>query len=137
MDFKNIHIGDLIKNRMESLQLKVSDLSADLGCTDKDVNSLLQAETVDSDLLLQFCKILEYDFFRIYTQHLILYAPSTPPNKVVNKTQLNIRKNIYTPEIIEFILELVRTEKKTKEEIITEYRIPKSTLHRWIKKYEK
>lgn len=81
MDFKNIHIGDLIKNRMESLHLKTSDISFDIGCTDDEIDILLQKKTVDSNLLLQLCKILEYDFFRIYTQHLILYAPQLLPIK--------------------------------------------------------
>ena len=45
------------------------------------------------------------------------------------------RKNIYTKEIIDFILELIKTKTKTTTEITQLYGIPKTTLHNWIKKY--
>lgn len=46
------------------------------------------------------------------------------------------RKNIYTKEVIDFILELIETGEKTKAQVIQEYNIPKSTLHKWIYKYK-
>ncbi|WP_346984880.1 hypothetical protein [Chryseobacterium sp. POE27] len=49
----------------------------------------------------------------------------------------NFRKSIYTREVIDFIVELIENEEKTMPQIVKEYRIPKSTLHRWTKKYGK
>jgi transposase-like protein len=45
------------------------------------------------------------------------------------------RKNIYTKEIIDFIMERLNNKEKTKFEIMKEYGIPKSTLYKWIHKY--
>ncbi|WP_316932466.1 hypothetical protein [Chryseobacterium sp. StRB126] len=97
-------------------------------------------EQLDTHTLLKWCKLLEYDFFRIYSQHLILYAPPARVNYSTsikeNGSQLpQFRKNIYTKEVIDFILESIEYKEKTKEQIISEYKIPKTTLHNWIKKY--
>ncbi|WP_317043240.1 helix-turn-helix domain-containing protein [Chryseobacterium sp. OV279] len=89
---------------------------------------------MDSDLLLKWCKLLEYDFFRMYTQHLILYSPATKQIKA-ETTLPRFRKNIYTKEIIDYILDLVQTGEKSKKQIIEEYKIPKTTLYKWISKY--
>lgn len=45
------------------------------------------------------------------------------------------RKNIYTKEIIYFILEIIQTGEKTKKQVIEDYNIPKTTLYKWIEKY--
>lgn len=47
------------------------------------------------------------------------------------------RKNIYTREVIDFILEMVEKREKTKKQIIEEYNIPKTTLYKWIEKNRK
>ncbi|WP_330746043.1 hypothetical protein [Chryseobacterium sp. CP-77] len=94
-------------------------------------------EAMCTDLLLKWCKLLEYDFFRIYTQHLILYSPPSKENN--NKTTRTLlpkfRKNIYTMEIIEFILRKIEKGEITRAEVISKYRIPKTTLYKWFQKY--
>ena len=53
-----------------------------------------------------------------------------------NKTSApQFRKNIYTKEVIDFILEQISTEEMTKNQVIERYRIPKTTLYKWISKY--
>ncbi|GAA4161465.1 hypothetical protein GCM10022217_27150 [Chryseobacterium ginsenosidimutans] len=99
---------------------------------------MYKSASLDTAFLLRWSKLLEYDFFRIYTQHLILYSPPSAlsENLLQKKTALPyFRKNIYTREIIDFILELLNNGHKTKLQIREEYGIPKSTLHRWIDKY--
>ena len=82
-----------------------------------------------------FCEF-KCDFFRIYSQHLILYAPIKSENTNREKSLLpQFRKNIYTREIIDFILERIRTNEMSKNEVIERYRIPKTTLYKWISKY--
>jgi len=99
---------------------------------------MYQTKSLSIDIVLRWSKLLEYDFFRIYTQHLILYAPPTGRSKERIKSSLpKFRKNIYTKEVIEFILELLEKEEKTKVEILQEYNIPKTTLYKWIDKYRK
>lgn len=69
----------------------------------------------------------------------MLYASSMEiENKMkAKKSSLpQFRKNIYTKEIIDFILEQIMSEKMTKVEVIAKYRIPKTTLYKWISKYK-
>ncbi|MGN7757917.1 hypothetical protein ACTJIV_10605 [Chryseobacterium sp. 22532] len=47
------------------------------------------------------------------------------------------RKNIYTKEIIDFVLELTEKGEKTKQQIMDDYDIPKATFYTWIKKYKR
>lgn len=49
----------------------------------------------------------------------------------------HFRKNIYTKEVINFMLEMIETGKKTKSQVISEYNIPKTTLYKWIEKNKK
>lgn len=102
---------------------------------------MYSSQSLDAEILLKWCKLLEYDFFRIYSQHLILYAPPAANEKIEQqkdkKTNLpQFRKNIYTKEVIDFILELIANGEKTKKQVIEEYRIPKTTLYKWISKYK-
>ena len=99
---------------------------------------MYQSKSLDAELLLRWSKLLEYDFFRIYTQHLIFYSPpaSIKKDKISNSALPKFRKNIYTKEVIDFILEQLKNNEKTKLQIIEEYRIPKTTLHKWIEKYK-
>ena len=46
------------------------------------------------------------------------------------------RKNIYTKEIIDFILERIENGEMTKNQVIEQYGIPKTTLYKWIDKYK-
>jgi DNA invertase Pin-like site-specific DNA recombinase len=37
--------------------------------------------------------------------------------------------------VVDFILELINTGEKTSVQITEEYRIPKTTLYKWLNKY--
>ena len=110
-------------------------------CTEEEIQEMYTQGNLSTNILLKWSKLLEYDFFRIYTQHLILYAPTSANEKrsKENKKQTipEFRKNIYTKEVIDFIIEQIDTEKMTKKQIIERYNIPKTTLYKWISKYKK
>lgn len=111
-----------------------------LKCTEEEVYQMYTEESLDTKTLLRWSKLLGYDFFRLYSQHLILYSPQARskgnPAKIIENTDLpEFRKNIYTRELIDFVIDLVTTERKTKLQIIEEYGIPKTTLYKWIAKY--
>ncbi|BAP31199.1 resolvase family protein [Chryseobacterium sp. StRB126] len=140
IDFKNIYIGSLIKQRVLETGIETERICKFFKCTSEQIDQMFLQEQLDTHTLLKWCKLLEYDFFRIYSQHLILYAPPARVNYSTsikeNGSQLpQFRKNIYTKEVIDFILESIEYKEKTKEQIISEYKIPKTTLHNWIKKY--
>lgn len=139
MNYKSIHIGKLIEQRVIESEIELVRICNFLHIEEKEVLAFYQSEDISVKDLLRWSKLLKYDFFRLYSQHIILYAPACSlrylKNKDEQKTGLpEFRKNIYTEEVIEFILELISTGSKTKMQIIEEYRIPKTTLYKWISK---
>lgn len=136
-DYKEIHIGSIVQSRVTEKGTDMQRICKFMKCTEEEIHEMFESKSIDTDNLLRWSKILEYDFFRIYTQHLILYSPPSKVDKTEDKPSLlpSFRKSIYTREVIDFILELIETNDKTMMEIVKEYRIPKSTLHRWTKKY--
>lgn len=82
-------------------------------CTETEINEMYLREDLPTDILLRWSKLLEYDFFRIYSQHLILYAPPSAAIRESDASKLpRFRKNIYTQEMIDFILELIEKKKR-------------------------
>lgn len=139
MNFKEIHIGTLINQAVTESGIEISRICNFLNCSEEEIQKMYQTKSLDTEILLKWSKLLEYDFFRIYTQHLILYAPPSSKEEESKKKKTSLpqfRKNIYTKEIIEFILEQIDTGNMTKNEIMERYRIPKTTLYKWISKYK-
>jgi len=103
-----------------------------------EVEQTFNKTQIETDLLLKWCKLLEYDFFRLYSHHLILYAPSAPSKYNKNKGTTSLpefRKSVYTKEVIDYIMNQITNNEKTPGQVIDEYRIPKTTLYRWMHKY--
>ncbi len=97
-------------------------------------------ESMNTLVLLRWSKLLEYDFFRIYSQHIILFSPFSKIEEqekaVLKEAKIPVlKKSIYTREIIDFILELIENGTYTKAQICDRYNIPKTTLYKWIAKY--
>lgn len=118
MIFKHIHIGEMIEKIVAESGIEISRLCNFMKFTEEEITKTYNEENLPTDVLLKWSKILEYDFFRIYTQHLILYAPPSAETKTVKKANKKItfpqfRKNIYTKEIIDFVLEQIETKQKT------------------------
>ncbi|MDR6921251.1 MULTISPECIES: transposase [Chryseobacterium] len=139
-DFKNIHVGKLVKKRVAECEIDTFRICRFFKCTEDDLKIMYQQPDMPSDLMLKWSKLLEYDFFRVYSQHLILYSPPANANlsRQTDKKKSDLpqfRKNIYTKEIIDFIMELILTGEKTRYQVIEEYRIPKTTLYKWMDKY--
>ena len=138
MNFKNIHIGTLINQAVTESGIAMSRICNFMKCEEEEVKQIYLQENLSTDILLKWSKLLEYDFFRIYSQHLILYAPVSADNENTKTQKTNLpqfRKNIYTKEIIDFILEQVSSGEMTKTQVMERYRIPKTTLYKWISKY--
>ena len=138
MTFKEINIGQMIEKAVTESGIAMSRLCNFFKSTEEEILGMYQHENLPTDLLLKWSKILEYDFFRIYSQHLILYAPVSADNENTKTQKTNLpqfRKNIYTKEIIDFILGQIQSKEMTKNEVMERYRIPKTTLYKWISKY--
>lgn len=136
MNLKKIHIGKLIEHRMNELQIPYERAEKFLKCSEEEIKIIYEQSSIDTYLLLRWSKLLEYDFFRVFSGHLLLYAPSKNTGTVLpDENKLPVfRKNIYTEEVKSFILEKVTTGQMTPQEVILTYKIPKTTLYKWIKK---
>jgi hypothetical protein len=139
MDLKNLNIGSLIKDSVAKSGIEMQRICNFLNCTEEEVLKMYQSASLDTEVLLRWCKLMEYDFFRLYSQHLILYSPQSSMDyvqkKKVQESLPAFRKNLYNKEIIEFVLGKIRTGEMTKSKVITEYKIPKTTLYKWLQKY--
>lgn len=141
MDFKDIHMGNLLNLAVTESGIEMSRICNFLKSTQEEVEVMYASKSLDTEVLLRWSKLLEYDFFRIYSQHLILYAPPSKKEKNIPSSKVStlpeFRKNLYTKEVIDFILELILKGEKTRKQIMDEYQIPKTTLYKWISKYKK
>ena len=139
-NFKEIHIGSLINTAVAESGIEMSRICNFLKCSKEEIEKMYTQENLSTDILLKRSKLLDYDFFTVYTQHLILYAPLSAVDektKVKKKSSLpQFRKNIYTKEIINFVLEQINTKEMTKTEVMKRYGVPKTTLYKWISKYK-
>ena len=139
MNFKNIHIGQMIEKIVAESGIEISRLCNFMKCEEEEIQQMYESKSLDSEILLKWSKLLEYDFFRVYTQHLILYAPTSAKAENTKKQKPvlpRFSKNIYTKEVIDFILEQIQNKEMTKVQIIERYNIPKTTLYKWISKYK-
>lgn len=125
-----------MKAKAEELRISPERITNFLNCTEDEIEAMYEQEYMDTDKLLRWSKLLRYDFFRIYTGHLILYAPPSKTDRVIKirDSHLEFRKSIYTEEVKIFILDKIITGQMTVAEVITKYKIPKTTLYKWIKK---
>ncbi|MBB4807705.1 hypothetical protein HNP38_003021 [Chryseobacterium defluvii] len=141
MNFKEIHIGALINQAVMETEIDIARICNFIKCSEKEILDMYESRSICTEILMRWSKLLEYDFFRIYTQHLILYSPPSGTGRSIDydkNPRLSLprfRKNIYTQEIIYFILERIQNGEMTKNEVIKKYNIPRTTLHKWISKY--
>ncbi|KMQ63507.1 transposase [Chryseobacterium sp. BLS98] len=134
---KSIHIGKLIKIRWKELTISMERTCNFFKLNENEIEKMFELENLNTDYLLKWCKLLQYDFFRLYSQHLILYSPEQRNIKSKNTSLPQFRKNIYTKEMIDFILDEINTGEKTPQQVMEDYKIPKTTLYKWIIKYSK
>lgn len=138
--YKNIHIGQLILRLVTEKEIDDDSIVKFLKVPSSKIKEMYQSKDLGTEMLLLWSKLLEYDFFRIYSQHLLLYAPPASLNYKKKETVSKLpqfRKNVYTTEIINFIVELYHNKEMTQKEIMDQYNIPKTTLYKWIKKHKK
>lgn len=136
MNFKNIHIGELIEGIVKESQMDIKRICKFLDTDEDEVKNMYLRDSLETNILLKWSKLLSYDFFRFYSQHLILYSPQVKTREMKSGTKAHLfRKNIYTREIIDFILEQINTNVKTPKQVVDDYNIPKTTLYKWMSKY--
>lgn len=137
-NLKEINIGEMIQTRWKELDISLERTCNFLDCTIDEVTQTFKKAQIATDVLLKWSKLLEYDFFRLYSHHLILYAPAAPSKNSKTKITTKLpefRKSVYTKEVIDYIIKQIANNDKTPAQVIAEYRIPKTTLYKWLHKY--
>jgi Helix-turn-helix domain of resolvase len=137
-NFKKIHIGSLLYHAVKEREIGEVRIRNFFHLEFSEIEKMYDSESIDTEHLLKWCKLLDYDFFRLYSQHLILYSPSinSKTKNVSYEALPQFRKNIYTNEMIEFLLEMVNNGEKTIAEIVQEYGVPRTTIYRWMNKHK-
>ena len=127
----------MLKTAVTESGIEISRICNFMKSDEEEINEMFLNENIQTDILLRWSKLLSYDFFRVYSQHLIFYAPPSKGDGSPEKTNTQLpqfRKNIYTKEVIDFIIEQITTGEMSKKEIIEKYNIPKTTLYKWLSK---
>ena len=65
-----IHIGSLIRLKMEERQKTVIWLSRQLSCSRTNVYKIFEKYSVDTETLTKISTILEFDFFSLYSDYI-------------------------------------------------------------------
>lgn len=137
---KEIHIGTFIKQAVYEKNIDAVRICNFLDCSPDELAEMYESDEISTKKLLRWSKLLEYDFFRLYTYHLLLYTPKMTVAKRGQKTRSQLpqlRKNYYSIEIINFMVEMIEKKEMTIPEILERYNIAKTTLYRWINKSNK
>jgi DNA-binding Xre family transcriptional regulator len=62
-----IHIGALIRSRMESEGRSVSWLAEQLNCSRVNIYKIYERPNIDTAMLNRICLVLDFDFFKYYS----------------------------------------------------------------------
>lgn len=68
-----IHIGKLIRKRVEEQHLTVVWLANHLSCTRTNVYKMFERYSVDTEVLMKLSIVLDFDFFSLYSDELVEY----------------------------------------------------------------
>lgn len=69
---KPLHIGRCIKSVLEERGKSTVWLAQQLGCHRTNLYNIYEKATIDSGVLYRVSKILEYDFFKLYSDRMRL-----------------------------------------------------------------
>ena len=62
----SIHIGQIIKERVTEKRLSQEALGKMINTTKQNVGNIYKRRSIDTQLLLKLCVVLEYNFFEVY-----------------------------------------------------------------------
>jgi plasmid maintenance system antidote protein VapI len=65
-----IHIGQLIREKMKEEGRSAAWLAKQLYCNRSNIHKIFQKQTIDTDLLFRISKIMKVDYFEFYSDAL-------------------------------------------------------------------
>lgn len=63
-------IGELIRERLKAEERSVAWFARKLSCSRANVYKIFRKEYIDTELLTRISRILDYDFFQYFSDHL-------------------------------------------------------------------
>lgn len=63
-------IGKLIQERLKTEERSVAWFARKLSCSRANVYKIFRKEYIDTELLIRISRILNYDFFKYFSDHL-------------------------------------------------------------------
>lgn len=61
---KNIHIGSIIRNKLEESSLSIAEFAERINRTRPTVYDIFNRKSIDTDLLVKISEVLDYDFLQ-------------------------------------------------------------------------
>ena len=98
---QDIHIGSIIKEKVEEQKLSVSEFARKISCDRTNVYYIYECKTIDTELLITISKVLNYDFYNkvYFDKDTNLFEKKVIPIKVDKETLKDCNN-------IEFIIEI-------------------------------
>lgn len=98
MENTELHIGSLIKQRLEELGMKKSEFARRISTTSQNVYGIFKRVSIDTDLLKKISETLNFDFFQYYAEGgLVIQEDSVhynSTNKKVIKTAFDLKTEL-------------------------------------------
>lgn len=69
MSIAKVNIGLSIEQRLNELGMSKSEFGRKIGIPQQNVNRILDKPSIDTDKLALICEVLEYNFFKEYTDN--------------------------------------------------------------------
>jgi len=67
---EEMHIGQLIRKIKKERGIKTSILAEKMNCSEKNMQSIYTRTNMYTDMLFNFCKTLNFNFFEIYAEYI-------------------------------------------------------------------
>lgn len=67
---ESMHIGNLIQEQVRKQNMTISSFAKKLCCDRTNVYDIFKRSTIDTELLYRISKVLDYNFFDLYTKRL-------------------------------------------------------------------
>ena len=67
---EKIHIGNLIRKKLSENEKSIAWLAKKMCCTRANVYKITKRQHIDTEQLFSISKILDFDFFTYYSEHI-------------------------------------------------------------------
>jgi len=108
----NIHIGKLINKVWKQKNISIEQTLDFLKCNEEDVCKMLKRKSINTDRLFKWSRLLEYDFFKIYSQPLNFFTSETSEECATTNIKILNANNIQSALMEEFESKIRKEEQE-------------------------